>query len=177
MARAFMPRMQNIEQAVAGAVVPLGFDAFFRANLDDLYGALWLVTRDRHEAEEIAQDAFVKLWERWDHVAGLDDPRGYLYVTAMNAWRSRGRRTAMALRRLVHVVPPDDATAAVDASDLVVRALAPLPPRQRAALVLTDLLGFTSEEAAKAIGIRPSSVRVLAKRARDRVRTDMEASR
>ena len=175
MAGAFMPRMHDIEQTVVAAIAPLDFGDFFRANVDDLYGALWLVTRDRHEAEEIAQDAFVKVWERWDRVAGLDDPRGYLYVTAMNAWRSHGRRTSMALRRLVHVIPPDDAMAAVDASDFVVRALAPLPPRQRAALVLTDLLGFTSEEASRAIGIRPSSVRVLAKRAREHVRADMEA--
>jgi RNA polymerase sigma factor (sigma-70 family) len=77
----------------------------------------------------------------------------------------------------VHVARPDDETTRVDATDAVVRALAPLSERQRAALVLTDLLGFTSEQAARAIGIRPSSVRVLAKRARDRVRTTLEDQR
>jgi RNA polymerase sigma-70 factor, ECF subfamily len=169
--------MHDVEPIVVDVAPPPTFEEFFTTNARDLYGAIWLVTRNRHEAEEIAQDAFLKVWERWDRVGGLDDPRGYLYVVAMNVWRSRVRRAGVALRKVVHASPPDDDTARVDANDAVVRALAPLPERQRAALVLTDLLGFTSEEAAQAIGIRASSVRVLAKRARDRVRTNLEAQR
>ena len=49
------------------------------------FAALWLVTRNSHEAEEIMQDAFLKLWERWDRVNQMDDPTGYLYRTAMTA--------------------------------------------------------------------------------------------
>lgn len=153
------------------------FDEFFAENSRGVYGALWLVTRNRHEAEEIAQEAFLKVWERWDHIAGLDDPRGYVYATAMNVWRSRARRAAVAVRKVAHTLPADDALELVEAHDAVVRALAPLPERQRAALVLTDLLGFTSEEAARAIGVRASSVRVLAMRARDRIRLSLEEQR
>src|SRR2546430_2710301 len=57
------------------------------------------------------------------------------------------------------------------------RALAPLTPRQRAAVVLTDVLGFTSEEAAEALGVRPATVRVLAARARTRLREAMGEER
>ena len=60
--------------------------------------------------------------------------------------------------------------AAVDARDVVVRALGTLTPRERAALVLTDLLDMTSEDAAKALGVRASTVRVLAGRARAALR-------
>lgn len=56
-----------------------------------LYGAMCLVTHDRHEAEEIVQDAFVRILEHWDRIAGMEDPRGYLYRTAMNVFRSRYR--------------------------------------------------------------------------------------
>jgi RNA polymerase sigma-70 factor (ECF subfamily) len=144
----------------------IDFEAFYLERHEAVFSALWLVTRNRHEAEEIAQDAFLKLWERWDRVAGLEDPGGYLYRTAMNVWRSRGRRTAVAIRRAVRALPPDDGIAEVESRDAIVRALAPLTPRQRAALVLTDLLDFTSEEAGTALGIRASTVRVLAARAR-----------
>ena len=55
---------------------------------------------------------------------------------------------------------PDDAIAEVDALDLAMRALVTLSPRQRAAVVLTDLLDFPSEEAAQMLGIRASTVRL-----------------
>ncbi len=150
------------------------FEEFYLERHEAVYSALWLVTRDRNEAEEIAQEAFLKLWERWDRVRDLADPGGYLYRTAMNVWRSRGRRTAVALRRAVRTLPADDGIAEVDARDAVVRALAPLTPRQRAALVLTDLLGLTSEEAGRALGVRASTVRVLAARARATLQEGME---
>src|SRR4051812_32446251 len=78
------------------------FEAFFEEERADLFSALWLVTRNRQEAEEIMQDAFLKLWERWDRVRRLDDPTGYLYRTAMNGFRNRARRAAVALRKTLH---------------------------------------------------------------------------
>lgn len=148
-----------------------GFDRFFDEHRDRLYRALWLVARDRSVAEEVTQDAFLKVWERWSRVRGLDDPAGYLYRTGLNLLRNRRRRAALALRRIVHASPPaDDAMAAVDARDVVVRALGTLTPRERSALVLTDLLDMTSEDAARALGVRASTVRVLAGRARAALR-------
>jgi RNA polymerase sigma-70 factor, ECF subfamily len=179
MGHAFLPHMERtIEEAPhQDVVVPVSFEEFFITNSEDLYGSLWLVTRHRFEAEEIAQEAFLKVWEQWDRVGGMDDAVGYLYRTAMNVWRSRGRRTALAIRRVVHAIPGDDDMADIEARDVVVRALAPLTPRQRAALVLTDLLGLTSEDAGRALGVRASTVRVLAARGRDRLREEMEARR
>ena len=146
------------------------FEAFFSEEHRGLYGALVLVTRSSHEAEEVMQDAFLRLWERWDRVSGLDDPVGYLYRTAMNLFRSRRRRVLVALRRVGRPVPADDGLAAVEDREAVVRALAPLTPGQRAAIVLIDVLGFTSEEAAAALRVRPATVRVLAARGRARLR-------
>lgn len=51
------------------------FEVFFRARHGDLFTALWPVTRDRQGAEEIMQDAFLRVWERWDRVAALEDHR------------------------------------------------------------------------------------------------------
>src|SRR5437867_600209 len=70
------------------------FEDFFLAEQDRLYRALCLVTGSRDEAEEVLQDAFLHLWERWGRIRDVDDPRAYLYRTAMNAFRSRYRSAA-----------------------------------------------------------------------------------
>jgi hypothetical protein len=55
------------------------FEAFFEREKERLFQALCLVTRNRFEAEELAQDAFLSVYERWDRVAKMDEPTGYLY--------------------------------------------------------------------------------------------------
>lgn len=150
-----------------------GFEEFFERHYRDLFRALWLVTRDSHEAEEIAQEAFLRVWERWPRVAGRPGRDGYLYRTAMNVFRSRRRRVAVAMRRAIRVAPGRDELGAVEARDAVARALAGLTARQRAAVVALDLLDMTSEEAGRALGIRPSTVRVLASRGRDALRKEL----
>lgn len=141
------------------------FEEFFVGERAELYASLCLVTRNRHEAEELTQEAFVKVLERWDRVSGVDDPRGYLYRTAMNAFRSRYRRALLAAKRGLGVTPADREISAIDDRDATVRALAKLSPRQRAAVVLTDLLGFPSKEAASMLGIRASTLRMHTSRA------------
>jgi RNA polymerase sigma factor (sigma-70 family) len=150
------------------------FEDLFHLHHDELFRAMWLVTRNRHEAEEIAQDAFLRVLERWNRVRSVEDPAGYLYRTAMNVFRSRRRRAAVALRRAVGQLPQEDGLAEVEEREAVVRVLAPLSPRQRAAIVLTDLLGLSSEEAGRALGIKAVTVRVLAGRARAALREEME---
>ena len=150
----------------------LPFEEFFDREKTGLYGALCLVVHDRHEAEDLTQDAFVRVFERWDRVSMMDDPRGYLYRTAMNVFRSRYRRAMLALKRTTWAAPTDD-VAEVEARDATVRALATLSPRQRAAVVLTDLLGFRSDEAAEMLGIRASTVRMHASRAHAALKVTM----
>jgi RNA polymerase sigma-70 factor, ECF subfamily len=142
------------------------FEAFFVDHHADLFGALYLITRNRHEAEEIMQDAFLKVLERWERVGSLADPVGYLYRTAMNLFRKRWRRASLVLRRTVGLSPSDDEISLIERRVDVVRAVASLSPRQRAAIVLTDLLGFSSEEAGRMLGIRPGTVRMHASRGR-----------
>jgi RNA polymerase sigma factor (sigma-70 family) len=147
-----------------------GFEGFFEAWNGPLYRALWLVARNRHEAEEIMQDAFLALWERWDRVSTMQDPTGYLYRTAMNVFRKRTRRAALALRRALSRAPEPVAFAEIDEQQDVVAALSGLTPRQRAALVLTDVMGYSSEEAGRALGVTAGTVRGLASRGRENLR-------
>ena len=146
------------------------FETFVLENHNRLYGALCLLTKDRYEAEEIAQEAFVRILERWDRVRLVEDPTGYLFRTALNVYRKRFRRAILAVRRAAAVAPTDDFVERIEASDLVVRAIAELPTDQRAALIVTSLLGYSSDDAAGILGARPSTVRARATRARAALR-------
>jgi RNA polymerase sigma-70 factor (ECF subfamily) len=76
----------------------------------------------------------------------------------------------MMVRHAVGADPAADVFDAVDARLLVARALQDLTPRQRAAVVLTELLGYTAEAAGKELGIRPATVRALTFQARSALR-------
>ena len=153
---------------------PEGFESFFQAEHARLLRALFLVTGNRQEAEELMQDAFLAVWERWDRVRAMESPTGYLYRTAMNEVRSRARRAARIAKRLIGRSPAPDEFAAADERDAVSRALAWLAPRQRAALVLTELLDYSSEEAAELMHVKPVTVRVLASQGRAALKEELE---
>lgn len=149
------------------------FEAFYASTYRRLFTALCLVTRNRHEAEEIAQEAFVRVFERWDRVGGLADPTGYLFRVSMNVFRGRYRRASLAIRRAFLLAPAaSDDLAAVDAQDQLVRLLSGLAPRQRAAVVLTALLDYPADEAGRLLGLSGSSVRSLTARARARIKDE-----
>jgi RNA polymerase sigma-70 factor, ECF subfamily len=150
------------------------FEDFFEIEHSGLFGSLVLLTRNRGEAEELMQEAFLKVWERWDLVQGLDNATGYLYRTAMNAAFSRRRRAALATRKAVRTVFGANPFEKVELQDQIDRALVKLTPRQRAALVLTDLLGFPPREVAATMKIKPSTTRVLLARAREVMRQELE---
>src|SRR5262245_66091779 len=150
------------------------FEAFYQAEARTLFRRMWLVTGNRAEAEELMQDAFLKVWERWGRVGGMDDPVGYLYRTAMNLFRKRYRRAVLAVRRTVGLTPSKDEFAHADDRQTVRHVLAALPPRQRAALVLTEMLGFTSKEAGDALGVTDATIRSLTRHGRDAFRKVME---
>jgi len=147
------------------------FEDFYRATYRRLFAALVLVTRNRHEAEEIAQEAFVRVFERWDRVGGLSDPTGYLFRVSLNVFRGRYRRASLAVRRAFLMAPPaSDDLAAVEVQVEVARLLSGLDPKQRAAVVLTAILDHSPEEAGRMLGLRASSVRSLTTRARARMK-------
>jgi RNA polymerase sigma factor (sigma-70 family) len=162
----------TVHDVEASAIETNGeFDAFFEEHHARLYRALVIVTRDPHEAEEITQEAFVRVWAKWEHVSGLEDPVGYLYRVAMNFWRQRKRRAVRAARYLLRFTrpPSEDALQKVDLAHELERLILQLPPRQRAALVVTEYLGYDSTAAAAILGIQPGTVRMLVSNAKTRL--------
>lgn len=171
--------MKYAESYVQDMLTPPGeavddFEAFFRAEGVTLFRVLVFVTRDVHEAEDLMQEAFAKVWERWDRVRSMENPAGYLHRTAMNGYFQSRRRARRAANRLMAPMTGGEPGHAVEARDMLERALLRLPARQRAALVVTELLGYDSASAARVLGIRPGTVRRLVSQAKSRIRGDID---
>jgi RNA polymerase sigma factor (sigma-70 family) len=150
---------------------PRDFRSFFEDEHRRLYKTLYFVTGDRSEAADLMQDAFLKLWERWERIDRIEDPVAYLFRVALNGSRMRARAARRTARRQIPLGVVRDPFDDVDLREDVRTMLQTLAPRQRAALVLLDLYDYGSEEAARIMGIRPSTVRALATQGRAVLRT------
>jgi RNA polymerase sigma factor (sigma-70 family) len=157
-------------RAVPEAVAGSDFESFYEAHRLALFRAALVLTRDATAAEDVAQDAFVRVWQRWERVRALEDPVGYLYRTALHGWFQVHRRASRAAKRTLMSRQLIDPIETVEERDFLARRLLLLPARQRAAIVLTDYLDLDSGEAARTLGIRPGTVRRLASLARARLR-------
>jgi len=151
-------------------VAPLSFEELFLDVHDRLYRALYFITGSSADAEDLMQDAFLKLWEQWDRIDQIDDPVAYLFRSALNGFRMRMRRARTAARRLMPIASTRDPFDDVNVREDVRRMLRGLPPRQRAAIVLTQIFGYSSEQAARIMRIQPTTVRALASQGRAALR-------
>jgi RNA polymerase sigma factor (sigma-70 family) len=156
--------------AVPEVVEAPAFEEFFLDQHERLFQALYLLTGDRAEADDLAQEALLRAYERWDRVSVMDSPVGYVYRTALNLHRSHLRKLVVRTRRVFADVPAEDFSEPVSASHDVRDALARLPRGQREALVLVEWLGLGSEEAGRVLGIDASSVRGRLHRGRSSLR-------
>src|SRR6266550_8149969 len=77
------------------------FRTFFEEEHRRLFKTLYFVTGDRTEAADLMQEAFVKLWERWDAIDRIHDPTAYLFKVALNGNRMRLRAARRAAKRQV----------------------------------------------------------------------------
>jgi len=150
------------------------FEAFFLAEHERLFRALYLLTGNRDEADDLAQEALMRAYERWDRVSAMDSPAGYVYRTALNLYRSRLRMLVVRARRVFATSPAEDPSGSVAASHDIRRAVQRLPRGQREALLLVEWFGLDSEEAGRILGIDASSVRGRLHRARSSLRERLE---
>jgi RNA polymerase sigma-70 factor (ECF subfamily) len=133
-----------------------------------LVGLLVCMGGSRGDAEEVAQDAFVKLLLRWDTVCAYDDPEGWVRGVAVRMLISRMRRARVARfgqlrvagRRADH--HPAPTTDTVD----VAAALRTLSPAHRAVVVLHHAMDLPVEQVAVELGVPVGTVKSRLARAR-----------
>lgn len=146
------------------------YDRFVVVAAPRLLRTAYLLTGDRAAAEDLLQDVLERLFVAWPRV---QDPLPYarraLVHAAANRWRRKGRRRETELLPS-HDVQVPDATAAGAERDRVVRALAELPDRQRAVVVLRYFEDLTEAQAAEALGCSTGTVKSHGSRALQRLR-------
>ncbi|MFG2044136.1 SigE family RNA polymerase sigma factor [Dactylosporangium sp. NPDC048998] len=135
------------------------FVAFVQARQHRLLRSAYLMCGDHHRAEDLLQDALVKLALRWRQVRH-GEPEAYLrtimYRDAVSWWRRRRRET------LIDVVPQAagcDGAEAVPDRMVFAAALARLAPRQRAVLVLRFFDDLTEARTAEVLGVSVGTVK------------------
>jgi RNA polymerase sigma-70 factor (sigma-E family) len=143
---------------------PADLVALCRAEHPRLVGALTIQVGDRAVAEELAQEALVRTWQRWDQVREMDNPTAWVFRVAFNLATSSLRRRGAERRARARVgaptTTPDDGGTWGDR--LAVRqAVAALPPRQRAALVLRTWVDLPVDDVAAVLGCAPGTVKSL----------------
>jgi RNA polymerase sigma-70 factor (ECF subfamily) len=164
-----------------GTVEPrMDFDPFFHAHVQKVARAAALVTRDAGAGQDLAQEAFTQLLERWTDMRSDDHARNFVYKVAINLARShlrKQRRVSLyGLRRPGDVEGSSPGGSSHDWLEIV-EALGTLSPRQRAAVVLVDFVDMDSAGAAQVLGVAPDTVRVHLMRGRRALREGLGLAR
>jgi RNA polymerase sigma-70 factor (sigma-E family) len=155
------------------AIVP--FEDFVRARSAALFRTAMLLTgQNRSEAEDLLQGALERAYRRWGRICRSGDPERYVRRSLANAstdrWRRLGRRGERHLPADTSGPVTGDHAGEVADRDFLLRALAGLPPRQRAVLVLRYYCDLPEAEIADALGCTPGTVKSQASRGLARLR-------
>jgi len=143
------------------------FDEWYAASAPRLAAALSVATGDPDRSADAVAEAFTRAWERWRRVRALENRDGWAYRVALNVLRRGWRRTAMERHEVARWAerPVDGPASAAD----VWRALGSLPARQREAIALRYVAGFTQHEVAASMGIADGTAAATLSQARARL--------
>ena len=152
------------------------FEEIVTQYADFVYNVAFRMMGNTHDAEEVAQDAFLSAYRAYGRFRGESQVSTWLYRITMNAALMRLRREKRA-RGLTWVgvenleVPswedaPERSALASELGDKIQEGISRLPPELRAAVVLRDVSGLSNAEAADALGVTVSSLKSRLHRAR-----------
>jgi len=154
--------------------VTLEFDAWYHAEYPRLVNSIGMVIGDRALAADAVAEAFTKALSRWDRVKRMQHPTGWVYRVAMNEAK-RSLRRGSHEQRLLQAQASTTRTfvAPVEADQDLWDAVAGLPERMRAVVVLRYVSDLTEPMIAETLGIRRGSVATMLKRAHERLAREL----
>jgi RNA polymerase sigma-70 factor (sigma-E family) len=157
---------------------PVGFREFVAARSRSLLRTGWLLTGDWHTAQDLVQTALAKTWPRWEGLTRRDEPELYVRRVMVNTyatWWRRRWRGEVPTEALPDSPTADDEFAQVDLRQAVQAALAGLPRRQRAVVVLRYFDDLTEPQAARVLGCSVGTVKSQTAKALAKLRTSILA--
>jgi RNA polymerase sigma-70 factor (sigma-E family) len=155
-------------------------EALYRKHYVAMATTARLLIGSREEGEEIAQDAFVALYQGWDRLRDKEFSVPYLRASVVNLARGRMRRASLARRHPPPVeLPADPPEPCPGTQELAALrgALNSLPARQREAVVLRFFAGLGEAEIAAAMGISTGALKSHLHRAKTALGQKLEAYR
>jgi RNA polymerase sigma-70 factor (sigma-E family) len=161
---------QTVDPGVA--VASVDFDGFVAARSSALLRTAYLLTHDHGLAEDLLQTALTKAWFAWDRIEG--HPEAYvrrILVNTFSSWWRRKWNGEHATEDLPDSGTPDGTDALGQSHDLW-EAMARLPRRQRAVVVLRYFEDLTEAETAVALGCTVGTVKSQASKALAKLRID-----
>ena len=150
---------------------PPGLDAFCRGVYPRLVGAMTIYCGDRGVAEEIAQEALIRVCRNWSRVHRLDNPAAWVNRVAVNLANSHFRCKALERRAQARLGSGERTDSDEYDAVEVRRLVAALPRRERMALVLRHYLGLPVAETADLMGCPEGTVKRLTHLAIARLRS------
>lgn len=138
------------------------FHAFFERHYAELSRLAHLLTGEADAADDLAADALLALWHRWDRVRAADHPVAYARGVVANLARTRIRSAVRERRRIALFWPHrEERTENPDVPGVVdvQEALRGLPFRKRACVVLRHAFDLSERETALALGISVGTVK------------------
>lgn len=142
------------------------YERLFRSAYPSVLRTAYLVLHDRGRAEEVTQDAFLRLYERWSAAVQYDHPAAWVRKVVVRDAIRRAERERK--QRVVALVPEQGRHDQLRDVDLL-RAVATLPPRQRAVVALYYLEDRPVDEIAELMELSPSTVKQHLFQARGRL--------
>ena len=151
----------------------LEFRTFFSAHFGALCWLGYLLTGDRSQAEELAQEAMVRTLGRW-RVRRPDDPVAYARRVLINRHRSVGRRALLELRHTERLRREQRPAPGLGEDAVIVwAAMRRLPERQRLVLALRYHEDLSEAEVARLLRLPLGTVKTLARRGLARLRGEL----
>ncbi|HLL36576.1 SigE family RNA polymerase sigma factor [Streptomyces sp. NPDC052773] len=138
------------------------FHAFFERHYAELGRLAHLLTGEADAADDLAADALLALWHRWDRVRAADHPVAYARGVVANLARTRIRSAVRERRRIaLFWSPREERTENPDVAGVVdvQEALRRLPFRKRACVVLRYAFDLSEKDTALALGVSVGTVK------------------
>jgi RNA polymerase sigma-70 factor, ECF subfamily len=136
------------------------FDAFYRRHYRGVVALVLALSGNPGTAEDIAQDAMVVTYRRWDEVCAYDDPTAWVRRVAVNRATSLGRRRLAEMRAVIRLAGRREPLPAMPQPDEQLWAeVRRLPRRQGQCVALHYLLDCSVEETARTLGCAEGTVK------------------